>query len=515
MSPGLQTQFTPSSREAQFLGAQHQMAADGTGPPTFLDGGQASALERERFGKSVSSYATQLKSWVDMQVDARLKIVLHDVESEVLASRQESRAALDSLAQMERLMLTADDSTRRETAEVQQETLATVSDLMRTVDELKRASDQDHREEIMEMRRLHAEHEAAFGEIQRLQADHRKEIELLMDTRQEVRDFEGWVADNEQKLANWRAELVQDLGAEIQLVDAAWKDQALQKHELSGVARQADLEDMQCLFEKANRRLGDDLLAHQQRLISELRSETNMAFKSEAASVTALDEQMWLTDQRLGQRIDKVDQQTRECTASAENLLRTHNEFRRSHQESMTRIKGLAQSHREHNRSRSPETASKVMNLTERPLRSPEGFGSSRLLDGGASVNEEAAAEPVLRSPRSFQGLDEQETARYGGARSVDDRHHASASESRASSRGLAMARLAGKTFDDLAHNSRSYSSRGILSARGSGSGVAAAAAAGGSGIAMARSAGDAFADIAHIPEAREPLRDHRPPLRR
>merc|ERR1712136_356522 len=53
-------------------------------------------------------------------------------------------------------------------------------------------------------------------------------------------------------------------------------------------------------------RLGDELGHLQQRLISELRAETTAAFRSEAAAVAALDEQIWLTDQRLGQRIDEL-----------------------------------------------------------------------------------------------------------------------------------------------------------------------------------------------------------------
>lgn len=53
-------------------------------------------------------------------------------------------------------------------------------------------------------------------------------------------------------------------------------------------------------------RLGEELGGLQQRLISELRAETTAAFRSEAAAVASLDEQIWLTDQRLGQRIDEL-----------------------------------------------------------------------------------------------------------------------------------------------------------------------------------------------------------------
>merc|ERR1711957_979776 len=43
----------------------------------------------------------------------------------------------------------------------------------------------------------------------------------------------------------------------------------------------------------------------QRRIVAELRLETAAALRSEASAVAALDEQLWLTDQRLGQRIDE------------------------------------------------------------------------------------------------------------------------------------------------------------------------------------------------------------------
>merc|ERR1712204_74906 len=106
------------------------------------------------------------KAWVDMQVDARLQLVLVDVENELNVSRKECRSAFetatlqqDRMAKLEQLMLTGDSQMRRETAELQQETLTTVSDLMRTVDELKRSFSQEQRVEIEELRSRLAGHE--------------------------------------------------------------------------------------------------------------------------------------------------------------------------------------------------------------------------------------------------------------------------------------------------------------------------------------------------------------------
>merc|ERR1719478_936288 len=69
-------------------------------------------------------------------------------------------------------------------------------------------------------------------------------------------------------------------------------------------------------------RLGDlqaDLVAVAKRLVAELRAETTAAFRSEAAAVAALDEQLWLTDQRLGQRIDELTHAYRDCLTVVEN----------------------------------------------------------------------------------------------------------------------------------------------------------------------------------------------------
>jgi len=78
----------------------------------------------------------------------------------------------------------------------------------------------------------------------------------------------------------------------------------------NSAAKQADLDElrqeMKRWTEDSQASLADDLLARHHKLVSELRAETTAAFRSEAAAVAALDEQLWLTDQRLCQRIDQL-----------------------------------------------------------------------------------------------------------------------------------------------------------------------------------------------------------------
>ncbi|CAL1147783.1 unnamed protein product [Cladocopium goreaui] len=66
-------------------------------------------------------------------------------------------------------------------------------------------------------------------------------------------------------------------------------------------------------------RLSDDLVAMQQRLVSDLRAETTLALNRESAAIAALDEQLWITDQRLGQRIDDLEQVRVRERGSAKN----------------------------------------------------------------------------------------------------------------------------------------------------------------------------------------------------
>ncbi|CAK9020843.1 unnamed protein product, partial [Durusdinium trenchii] len=65
-------------------------------------------------------------------------------------------------------------------------------------------------------------------------------------------------------------------------------------------------EDAKSYFQDLETRLGNDVAALEQRLISELREEATLALNRESAAIAALDEQLWITDQRLGQRIDEL-----------------------------------------------------------------------------------------------------------------------------------------------------------------------------------------------------------------
>jgi hypothetical protein len=65
------------------------------------------------------------------------------------------------------------------------------------------------------------------------------------------------------------------------------------------------------------------LSTFQQRLTDDLHCKIGKALSEENAAIAALDEQLWITDQRLGQRIDEVAQaKVQDCPSSVEQLTR-------------------------------------------------------------------------------------------------------------------------------------------------------------------------------------------------
>merc|ERR1719271_2411241 len=120
------------------------------------------------------------------------------------------------------------------------------------------------------------------------------------------------VEQQERRLGTWRNEIT----AEVTKAQKSREYRLLQE-EVRG-----DLEGrLAKSLESVRSELMKELAKQQQRLIAELRAETNTAFRSEAAAVAALDEQLWLTDQRLGQRIDELAHSHREAVAVVERRI--------------------------------------------------------------------------------------------------------------------------------------------------------------------------------------------------
>jgi len=391
----------------------------------------------EGFDRATISYGTQLKAWIDMQVDARLNAVLPSIlDKQVGTLQQESVATIRMYQRLEgelelvksaqcKLFAVVEGASEEiSQLKVQGEALAAVEKIMLTVEELKQSvslRDNGHSSDLhlglAEIRRLHdslhSRHESGFselrlrlsemeqshngimnrhekheghfsdfhsaiGDIRRLQnglqeSHHSGLAELhrlhgeshdrslrgsdelseasasMLAMRKEVSDLISVVQDHEQKLHSWRAEITAEVAQEMRTIGNLQETEAVKSRELRNLqidvrgdlesvlegfrsdlmkaAKRVDLEECRLEFRELVRELEgatrEDLNKQQQRLIAELRAETSTAFRSEAAAVAALDEQLWLTDQRLGQRIDELSHSHRETMSVVERRIGT------------------------------------------------------------------------------------------------------------------------------------------------------------------------------------------------
>lgn len=160
-------------------------------------------VQGRQFDSAVTSYGVQLKNWIDLQVDARLNVVLQGaLNGQMAAFRQESARTSSDMEVLKR---------------TQAQLLSVVENISEEVSRMKSST-------------------ATFQ----------------MQQQSEIDACRKWVEDSQARFC-------------------------------------------------------EDLLATQQRAVHELRNETTAACRAEAAARAALDEQLWLTDQRLTQRINELD----------------------------------------------------------------------------------------------------------------------------------------------------------------------------------------------------------------
>jgi len=112
----------------------------------------------------------------------------------------------------------------------------------------------------------------------------------VLAVQRDVANLSQAAQESDARFNAWRAELKAEVSDEIRHMDSMRQVGGALHSQVS-----QELEDLKA-----------EAVAIQRRLVSELRAETTAAFRSEAAAVAALDEQLWLTDQRLGQRIDEL-----------------------------------------------------------------------------------------------------------------------------------------------------------------------------------------------------------------
>lgn len=190
------------------------------------------------------------------------------------------------------------------------------------------ALQESHHSGFADSHRRHAEAEDRLIELGRLHGDFHdrlkqkggnvKDVEdALITLRDEVASLAKIVQDQDQgnarlerKLSSWQADISNDLAKELKAIDDVQREEARKIRDLQSmqqeVARELEkLPDM----EVYKRELRDAIIQDTRHL------------KSEAAAIAALDEQLWLTDQRLGQRIDQLAHSHRESITVVERRI--------------------------------------------------------------------------------------------------------------------------------------------------------------------------------------------------
>lgn len=332
----------------------------------------------ERFDAATAAYGMQLKSWIDLQVDQRLSQVVQSglLQGEFLNLQRESVASLERHMDMEIEKVKSTQSRLLEVVQTVSEELVRVQaqgdaletvekaleKVMVTVEELQnhialqegagrsRSLEQSEDPALAELRNLQeAMHERHESDRARSDQLHNEAIEwqrqcrqelaehanAFLEGREEVSDLVRMMQELERKVAASQTDVKLEVSEELRAMHAKSLpgDQGLNEVEARLVARiQAQFEatgaelvalaatkaDIQNIVDNSQFNLKEELVTLQKRLVAELRAETTAAFRSESASVAALDEQLWLTDQRLGQRIDELAHAHQECVTVVE-----------------------------------------------------------------------------------------------------------------------------------------------------------------------------------------------------
>uniref|UniRef100_A0A7S0ZMK5 Uncharacterized protein n=1 Tax=Noctiluca scintillans TaxID=2966 RepID=A0A7S0ZMK5_NOCSC len=291
------------------------------------------------------------------QLDAQLSTALHGGAN--------ASARGEVLATVEKVMSTVDDLKRSVSRGESECTAERVGRAEAGLDELRRLFEQ-HKVAVFEFTRLHDEHSSELSEAANVVTSTRREVDDLtrllhqLDQRfssleekmrsESARDQRALTVQSDlegrlealrldvrgmstqaslevcleqskieitKQVMECESRLGEDLGAlqrrvmaELRSESAAsLRDEAATRGDLNARFEEIRREILDVATKQVSDsevRLGDALGSLQQRLVSELRAETTAAFRSEAAAVAALDEQIWLTDQRLGQRIDEL-----------------------------------------------------------------------------------------------------------------------------------------------------------------------------------------------------------------
>lgn len=264
------------------------------------------------FDAQVTTYGLKLREWISMQVEAHLQLVIPGHIERALAARLSSGGipaaaatarcggALGSVASPERVRRCAGeadaDAHRAEFTELKRrfdQLYGTVSELSRwrdpvdiTVSALKRAHD-----------------EADVGDLARWK---QRQVALLADLSHRQEELGCWKEEAKMQLPELRRrqdrqeEAALELQLEFRREVESLSDSSAQLRRQFAAAAGSWEETASAVATAAAAAAA--VAPAQQRLLAEVRSGS----RGQTAALAALDEQLWLTEQRLGRRIDDL-----------------------------------------------------------------------------------------------------------------------------------------------------------------------------------------------------------------
>lgn len=294
------------------------------------------------FDGAVANYAKQLRAWVDLQVEAHLNEALPDLMREELANvhqesdafrelvsgeltdaHQHSEDAIEIVQRLKAEVESVEDAHARMVSVVQgmSEELANLNVVVTAFQ-----TQVDMRPEEKETHTLAriAQHDEDLASLQGIVAELQEIPAASMETRREVGELipavqvlerrlcelRGVTDSHSSKLADTEHELSKAAALYLDLetrVEALRKDvEAAASHKTLETRLRDSRQELRTQIDESEVQVSEKLTTLQQKHLAKLRAETNAALKNVAAAVTHLDEQLWRTDQRLGQRIDNM-----------------------------------------------------------------------------------------------------------------------------------------------------------------------------------------------------------------
>lgn len=237
-------------------------------------------------------------------------------DSRQLELSSEVKRLKEQISSMERQLVSEDESVRELTTWAQRR-FARVHELEKKMADLERRVS-SRRDELKSDLTIQASSSARSEfeiKLQGLREDLKGQLEARVGV---LRDWcESSKQEQDSRIRSIRGDLGSKAEAQVRALERQLESRlACQVTQLEAIEEKLQSElrtvrseccqEMQNQLEGTRAHLGEDLASLQQRLVSELRAETMAAIGRDSASIASLDEQLWISDQRLSRRIDEL-----------------------------------------------------------------------------------------------------------------------------------------------------------------------------------------------------------------